>query len=221
MYYIEEEKDKLVKYEVELNIEELEKLENEIINNCCEIIHYDYESETNPVFTDDVLVLNYKSTYLGTREYNDFFAPYANVYRYEYDEYKIPHLAKIIKKLLSGDVDSILELENLPKDSNIVDTINLQIEEKINLINSILSKQDKIDFYRLEEENALLKQLYEHKNLNHDRKSELEYYEQVKSCINFREISRIKKSILEEIKTFFENTNQHSINDNKVLRKII
>lgn len=219
MYYIEEEKDELVKYEVELNIEELERLENEIINNCCEITHYDYKSETNPLFTEDVLVLNYKSTYLGVREYNDFLAPYADVYRYEYDEYKIPDLAKIVKKLLSGDVDSILELENTPKNSNIIKTIDLQIEEKINLISSMISKKDEIDFYRLEEENVLLKQLYEYKKLNQDRKSEVEYYEQVKSCIKFKEVSRLKKEILEEIKTFFENTTQHSINDNKVLRK--
>ena len=41
---VEEEKD-IVKYEVEINREELEKIQKEIIDKCSRIIHYQYQAE--------------------------------------------------------------------------------------------------------------------------------------------------------------------------------
>lgn len=41
---VEEEKD-IVKYEVEINREELEKIQKEMIDKCSRIIHYQYQAE--------------------------------------------------------------------------------------------------------------------------------------------------------------------------------
>ena len=40
MYYIEETDDELIKYEVEINEENLIELREKIINNCSNIIHH-------------------------------------------------------------------------------------------------------------------------------------------------------------------------------------
>lgn len=45
MYYIEQQNDELIKYEVVIDKKKLEKIEYEVIGNCGEIKHYCYMSD--------------------------------------------------------------------------------------------------------------------------------------------------------------------------------
>ena len=49
MIYIKETDEELIKYELEVDKDKLIQLREEIIENCSEIEHVEYESETEPL----------------------------------------------------------------------------------------------------------------------------------------------------------------------------
>ena len=106
--------------------------------------------------------------------------------------------------------------------SGIVNVRMVITEEKI------LSNIDKVNPQQLEELKTQLEKYLEYKELNSDRKSDLDYYPEVLDCITLEEKDRIKLETLEQLNhlyqeasTFFTTVNSPNIHPdiNKELYK--
>lgn len=225
MYYIEQIEDELVKYEVKLDQEQLKNIKIEIINNCSEIIHIKEigNRPTNEI-NDTLHIREFKRKFLYTKEYNDFYMPDEDIYEFDYYEYKDTTLVNLINRLLSGNTNVILNLKN-PKENNQLNNKTQEIEENTK---KLLSNIDKVNPQQLEELKTQLEKYLEYKELNSDRKSDLDYYPEVLDCITLEERDRIKIETLEQFNhlyqvssTFFTTVNSPNIHPdiNKELYK--
>lgn len=231
MYYIEQEDDELVKYEVEIEEDKLKKLKGEIVKECGEIKHRSYDGITGPIVFDYIHIKNYHEIKIGRTESNDdLFYPPEYIYHFEYDEYKDTKLVTIINRLMDGDTNTILELKN-PQPEEKVDE-EKQIKEQIAKLHSEMSNADNLAIIRISDKvNSLvqqLKKIEQDKLRNLNRKSDLEYYPPVLECITLKEVARIKIETLEEFnllskeaEAFFALTTSEKINPdiNKELYK--
>lgn len=218
MYYIEQIEDELVKYEVKIDQEQLEKIKIEIINNCSEIIHIKEigNRPTNEIH-DTLHIRDFKRKFLYKKEYNDFYMPDEDIYEFDYYEYKDTTLVNLINRLLARNTNVILNLKN-PEENNQLNDKNQNLEEKIK---KLLSNIDKVSPQQLEELNQQLESYLEYKELNSDRKSDLGYYSEVLECITLEEQDRIKIDKLEqfnhlyqEVESFFTATSSRNIHPN-------
>lgn len=235
MYYIEQENDELVKYEVVIDQKELEKIEYEVIENCGEIKHYHYQSDRcRHDHYDSYHIKNYHETFIKRRDLNDFYGTVLEIYEYEYDEYSDTTLVTLIDRLLKGDMSVILELKNPKIKEKKVDNRD-ELQKKLENILSLDMKD--ISTWKLEQVKKELEEYQTNEKLNRDRKSDLEYYSQVLTCIDMKEISRrtlddlieIEKlmnqinSLLQQVKPFFEETDRQNVCTNqyqKIIQKI-
>lgn len=94
-----------------------------------------------------------------------------------------------------------------------------------------------INTYQLEKIKNEIEEYQTNEKLNRDRKLDLEYYEQVLSCIDMKEVNRMRidplikvnelmkqtRDLINEMKPFFEETNEKNIwtaGYQKVIQKI-
>ena len=165
MYYIEQQNDELVKYEVILKEEKLKELTHKIVDECGEITHKSYDST------------NYTK------------------------------LVTLINKLLKGETNVIIDLRNptpeekLDKEKIMLEKIDAKQQELKTASTPIVMKGKIKD---LEECLKELKQIESDKELNKNRKSDLEYYPEVLECITLKEIERIKVTSLVELNELYE-----------------
>lgn len=218
MYYIEQENEDLVKYKVNIDKEKLESLKIKIIEECGKITHKSYDATYGPdQWEDTVHIRHLSKTFIGrTEPHDDLCYPAANIYHYEYDEYKDSKLVNIINRLINGDTNTIVELNNPNlKTKPTEDILNKEIQK-------ILSKSAKdIDIVELDKLKKKLKEFQQSGKINKDRKSDLEYYPEVLKCITLKEVSRIGIETLKELNClyslsndFFKNTTINNINKN-------
>ena len=88
MYYIEETDTEVIKYEVEIDKDNLLKLKEKIIDECSAIEHKktnQVEGLLEPSFFEGRDIRNYKERRIGRKEYFD--GPDEDIYEIEYDEY--------------------------------------------------------------------------------------------------------------------------------------
>lgn len=228
MYYIEQENNDLVKYELQIDQKKLESLKKKIIEECGTITHKSYDGTREPNHWDTNHIRNYLERKIGRTKTNDELTyPSEDLYHYEYDEYKDTKLVSIINRLLDGDANTILELKNPTPEEKIESTEDI-LNKKIK---KILSKSAKnIDIVELDELKKKLIEFQKSEKLNKDRKSDLEYYPEVLNCITLKEVSRMAIETLKELNClyslsndFFKNTTTTNINPNidKELYKIL
>lgn len=200
MIYFTKQEDKIEKYNIEFNEEELIKLQKEIINNCSEITHYEYEGTEEPKATPYLKRTNLIQTKIGTVENNDsLYYPDETLYHYSYDEQEYPYLIKLIDKLLARKSDAIYEIfnpnPNKEKEPVIKRVSNLK-KEIDNLKTSELIKS----YSKLDKLQKLLQKL----EINKNQKSVLEYYPKVQALLTFELIDSIDLSSISRIEEFFE-----------------
>lgn len=232
MYYIEQENDELVKYEVIINKEELDNIKYEVIQNCGEITHHCFKSDYAPRDLDFYHIFNYSYTYVGQKEY---FEETRDVYQYEYDEHSDTRLVTLIDQLLEGDLSILPELKNPGKQEEKTDTIGEEIKKKLEQL--LLLDTKEISTWQLEKVKKELEKYQTNEKLNRDRLSDLGYYPQVLACIDMKEVSRktldelIKieelmnqvNFLLQQIKPFFQEIDKQNVCTNqykKVISKI-
>lgn len=231
MYYIEQQNNELIKYEVVIDQKELEKIKYIVIRNCGEIKHQCYQSDYAPRDLSFDHIGNYSYKKVGTKEY---FEETRDVYLYEYDEYSDTTLVTLIDRLLKGDMSAILEIKNPKIKEKKVDNGG-ELQKKLENILSLDMKD--ISTWKLEQVKKELEEYQTNEKLNRDRKSDLEYYSKVLACIDMKEISRrtlddlieIEKlmnqvnSLLQQVKPFFEETDKQNVCTNqyqKIIQKI-
>lgn len=201
MYYIEQEGNYLVKYDIYIEIEKIIELKREIIEECSEIEHYSYDSVFVLHYKDDLYIRNFQQSYIGAT-FNDL----RDKYHFEYDKYEEPELVKIIDSLLgnNGTVISKLKKPVQPKTKKHQKENELKQE-----INDILSIDiNELDITKIDELKEEIQKYQEYVKLNANRKSELEYYPKVLECIKLTEINRIDKNILMEAESFLSDSSE-------------
>lgn len=232
MYYIERQNDELVKYEVVIDQKELEKIKYKVIRNCGKINHRVHISDYGlPRELSRDHIANYSYEKIGVQEY---FEETRDVYQYEYDEYSDTTLVTLIDRLLDGDMSAIAEIKN-PKNEERKPDNGDELQKKLEKVLSLDTKE--ISTYQLEKIKNEIVEYQTNEKLNRDRKSDLEYYEPVLSCIDMKEVNRMRidslikvdelmnqtRDLINEMKPFFEETNEKNIwadEYQKVIQKI-
>ena len=196
--------DRINKYELTFDRNQLEDLRIEIIDNCSEITHYEKDSIILPLKESYLKIRKLKYNPIRLTESNDFYATGDPLYHLSYDEYKFPKIVYLIDKILKGDED--IEL-NYEEDKTIDDQIK-ELEERYNKVsnNDISNKK-----YLLNE----LNQLFEKKKLNKNQKSCEEYYLKLQEVIHLKLIDSIKIDEISNALEFFENSS------NKTMKRIL
>lgn len=217
MYYFIEKENVVEKYSVSFDKEELEKLKIQIINNCSEIEHFDYEAcektYGGPNKFDYLRFRNYKEVFVGISESRDTLQmPDRKIYHYTYDKYKFPKIVNEIDKLLNGDVSA---LDNIYYN----ETKGLTVDEKIMIISNELDEINNLEVDKKINKINELKRLLELKELNKNQQPIEPYYEKVKKLITMTLVDTISKEEIEKVHNFFED--DFNKENKKTLKKLL
>ena len=196
---VEEEMD-IVKYEVEINREELIRIQKEMIDNCSIITHYQYQAE-NTMSADYLKkydIRNYTETLVGTKEYDD--GPDTEIYLRDYDEYYHPLLAHYIESLLNGDTSFLPEIITYKGNRLVTEEISSIKQTMIEELNKPLIN---INLDSLAKTTDELRNLQEIEKRNKNQKSDMEYHKKVMSNIKLTEIERSDKKAVESVEQFY------------------
>lgn len=195
MLYFKKNGDLIEKYQVSFDGKEIERLKIEIINNCSFIKHKEYKSDYSPRFTDESLIRNLQSTYVGEKEY---FEETRDVYLYSYDEYIPPYLVELINRLLEHDSKAIDEIFNYDISTK------TSIDDRINSVNQELIKTNPEDITQKKAKLKELEDLLKAKELNKGQQSIDLYYNQLMGLIKFDLVDSLSISELSRIESFLE-----------------
>ena len=202
MYYFIDKKETIEKYSVSFSKEELEKLKIEVINNCSEIEHHEYEGTHGPNKFDYLRIRNYKERFVRIQESRDSLQwPDQRVYHYSYDEYKFPELVSTIDELLNGNVLVLDTIFNTNPESKIE-----TIDERIRKASVELDAIDNLKITKKREKLDELQKLIELKKLNEKQKSVVPYYARLRELITLDLVDTITKEEIERVNQFFENS---------------
>lgn len=202
MYYFIDKKENIEKYVVNFSNEELEKLKREIINNCSEIEHHEYDSTHGPDKFNYLKIRNYNERFVRVHESSDSLQwPDQKVYHYSYDEYKFPELVSYIDELLNGNV---LILNNIFNTN--LEFKNKTIDEKIRKASEELDNIDNLKISEKREKLDELQKLIELKKINENQKSVVPYYARLRELITLELVDTITKKGIERVNQFLENT---------------
>lgn len=202
MYYFIDKKETIEKYSVSFSKEELEKLKIEVINNCSEIEHHEYEGTHGPYKFDYLRIRNYKERFVRIQESRDSLQwPDQRVYHYSYDEYKFPELVSAIDELLNGNVLVLDTIFNTNPESKIE-----TIEERIRKAFAELDAIDNLKITKKREKFDEIEKLIELKKLNEKQKSVVPYYARLRELITLDLVDTITKEEIERVNQFFGNS---------------
>ena len=196
MYYFSCIDGKIEKYEIDFDRKKLLHLREEIILNCSEIHHKEYEGVVGPKM-DQLKIKNFNKIKVGVKEYRNCCLPDQSVYYFSYDENEYPYLVTLIDRLLNEDVEVIdeflsinLKKEKLPFELRIQNLL----EEASQI--SDLCVQEKI------QKLLQLQEMLELSKLNKNQKSVFEYYYKVRDYIYIEYIGEIGISEWNHIQQF-------------------
>ena len=110
MTYYEVENEEVVKYEVILNREELEKIKQKIKKSHTEVTHVVKNSTAEPEIEPGQTIKNLQKKYLLTFPVTLGPKKEREVYEFQYDSYIEPRLVFLIDSLLEGNTNVIQEM---------------------------------------------------------------------------------------------------------------
>ena len=176
MKYYNLKDDVIEKYNVTFDKKEIEKIKNEIINNCSDIEHKKYFSDYSPSFSKNDIIRNYYERRTG--EVKEYFEETRFIYEYSFERYIPPYLVNLLNDLLKGKnvLEDILTYKVPDKLS-----IDIKIEEKEKELKDIDNKNTKEKIEKLKEYENLL----ELKKLNENQKPLSLYYDKLISLFKF------------------------------------
>ena len=215
MKYYNLKDDVIEKYNVTFDIKEIEKIKNEIINNCSDIEHKKYFSDYCPSFSKNDIIRNYKERRTG--EIKEYFEETRFIYEYSYDRYVPPYLVNLLNDLLKGEnvLEDVLTYKVPDKLS-----IDVKIEEKEKELKDTDDKNTKVKIEKLKEYENLL----ELKKLNENQKPLSMYYDKLVSLFKFELEDILNIEELKKVESFMEvnflvQNGIISHNNQKILKK--
>ena len=204
MLYFRKNDDVIEKYQVNFDKEKIEKLKQEIINNCSFITHIEFESDYTPRLSNEI-IRNFK--YTPTGKEREYFEETRKIYHYSYDRYEPPYLVTLINQLLNDNskvIDQILNYE-IPSKSTIDDSIDSAYKEFKEINPENVTKRAE----KLKELEDLLKA----KKLNINQQNIDLYYKELMELIKFNLIDSLTLSELNKIESFLEINLSSEISD--------
>lgn len=204
MLYFRKNDDVIEKYQVNFDKEKIEKLKQEIINNCSFITHIEFESDYTPRLSNEI-IKNF--TYTPTGKEKEYFEETRKIYHYSYDRYEPPYLVTLINQLLNDNskvIDQILNYE-IPSKSTIDDSIDSAYKEFKEINPENVTKRAE----KLKELEDLLKA----KKLNINQQNIDLYYKELMELIKFNLIDSLTLSELNKIESFLEINLSSEISD--------
>ena len=204
MLYFRKNDDVIEKYQVDFDKEKIEKLKQEIINNCSFITHIEFESDYTPRLSNEI-IRNFKYTPTGKEK--EYFEETRKIYHYSYDRYEPPYLVALINQLLNDNpkvIDQILNYE-IPSKSTIDDSIDSAYKEFKEIDPENVTKRAE----KLKELEDLLKA----KKLNINQQNIDLYYKELMELIKFNLIDSLTLSELNKIESFLEINLSSEISD--------
>ena len=204
MLYFRKNDDVIEKYQVDFDKEKIEKLKQEIINNCSFITHIEFESDYTPRLSNEI-IRNFK--YTPTGKEREYFEETRKIYHYSYDRYEPPYLVTLINQLLNDNskvIDQILNYE-IPSKSTIDDSIDSAYKEFKEIDPENVTKRAE----KLKELEDLLKA----KKLNINQQNIDLYYKELMELIKFNLIDSLTLSELNKIESFLEINLSSEISD--------
>ena len=204
MIYVKEE-DKLKKYKIEIDKENLESLKYKIINDCSVIKHIKQRKEEKYLTgdLDFIHVKNYRKRFVERIDNNDFYGPpMKDIYEEEYDYYEEPAVIKNIEEVLKGNENKTLELLNY----EVKEEQEKNLKEKLNEL-IFNTKNEETLIYEAK------KLLEEHKNTTYQKSVNI-YLEDVKNCIRLLFVDEISYEEYEKVCKFIY------MDDEKILSNI-
>ena len=217
MYYYKKKGKDIIKYEVIIDAEKLNKIRFQVINNCSHIEHIknSVTDRMRPNEFDYEHIRNYKEKYIGVIEYNDFYSSSEDEYAVEYDYYNHPQLVKYIDNLLNGDTSAIEQIQKV-KDEFIDKEQKLLAEQQkiISKLNSMSEKNKESQIYLLNENQEKLLEYYKEKELNKNQVTSSKYKNKVLSCIELKELEIIPYKTVLEVMRFFVNCSDKKMDSN-------
>ena len=211
MYYYVKNNDQIEKYKIEFDKEKLKRLRIEIINNCSEITHKEYNDTIEPNYLDYLKIRNYKRQKLGTVE-GKGYSPDKTLYHLSYDEYTYPYLVTLIDKLLEDGTETLTEIFEEKQEKEI-----LSFAERIEILSQEIDQINNLDTKRKISELEKLQKLLETQKLNSNQLPVSLYYPKVQELIDFKYISSMKIEDIEKLEAFF-GVNPHKP---KIYQKIL
>ena len=217
MYYYKRKGKDIIKYEVIIDEEKLNKIRFQIINNCSHIEHIT-NSVTDRMRPDEFdygHIRNYNEKYIGRIEYNDFYSSPEDAYEVEYDYYNHPQLVKYIDNLLNGDTSAIEQIQKVKDD--VVDKEQKLLAEQqkiIRKLNSMEEKNKQIQINLLNENQEKLLEYYKEKELNKNQIPSTKYKSKVLNCIELKEVEIIPYKTVLEVMKFFINCSDKKMDSN-------
>lgn len=200
MYYYADKKEFVEKYLITFSKDELENLRIDVINNCSEIVHHEYDATHGPNKYDGLKIRNYSEKFIKIKESNDSLQwPDQKIYHYSYDEYKFPNLVSIIDELIKGNTFVLDELLN----DSIISKVET-IEERIKKASDELDNIDNLKIHEKKEKLNELQHLINLNELNKNQKSIIPYYDKLNKLLVLELVDTISKEELERVYQFFE-----------------
>lgn len=216
MYYFVKTEVRIEKYSVDFDKEELEKLRLEIINNCSEVTHHEYDGIDSPSPSDYLKIRNYSAKKIDRIETNREFGEYTDLYHFRYDEWEFPHLVKLIDGLLKSNKESVLQIMNpdYNLEKSLLEHRISKLSEEIDTISNLEPKK------KIEKLNEL-QELMEKGKLNNFKKSVIPYYQKVQDLLTIELVDSIDIQDLLKIQNFFEIELKDVKNTDNHIQKIL
>ena len=115
--YIKEENNKLIIYEVVLDMEKLEEIKKEFIFNHSKVTTHTEKESLRQIsrieYYDKYMIYPISSVYVGRHDTCDFYGTVYDLYDNTYKKYKYPKLVIYINEFLKGDFSNLPKLKEL------------------------------------------------------------------------------------------------------------
>ncbi len=200
MIYFKKSENVIEKYVVEIDKEKFEPLQEEIIDNCSEIIHREEEYEDD-IFERSVYpcydVRNIECEKIDTQQY---FDKTVNIYRYTYDEYVHPYLLDVYRGLKEEDPSALDELYNFLN----VEVILEDLKKKIKEYEEIIARNNRFNWMASVKRKELLDEVKEVERRYGNIDKNKPYIEKILDCLSFKLIDSVSLDKVEEVSNFFE-----------------
>jgi len=210
MVYVEEN-ETIKKYKIEVEHDKLYALKLQIINECSLVSHVtfkqreDYLSKQNYEF-----MKNYQERKIGKTENNDFFGPlYYDLYEVSYDWYEKTKYIELIENAMLCSPKAVFELlKYVPSKKKTIEELSLELSK---LNSNSKNMRDKLEEIEKRVENA---------HLNKNKKEEIEFMDEVRSCISIILVDEIDKETYKNVSKFTDSSPVPIIKDEEIKRLI-
>ena len=196
MYYFSFIGNKIEKYEIDFDRKKLLQLREEIILNCSEIHHKEFEGVVGPKM-DHLKIKNFSKIKVGVKESRNNCGPDQSLYYFSYDENEYPYLVTLIDRLLNGDIVVIDEFFNINLKKE-----KLPFQYRIEILLEEVSKISDMCVQEKIQKLLQLQEMIELSELNKNQKSVFEYYYKVRDYIYIEYIGEIEMSEWNHIQKF-------------------